>query len=51
MVIPGQELDQKLQQWNRAHHASATRTTSTGFAIWEFATKVTPAQIGLQTAF
>jgi 4-amino-4-deoxy-L-arabinose transferase-like glycosyltransferase len=50
VVIPGKTLDSQLQTWTRAHHATVTRTTESGFATWEFDTKVTPAQIGLNSA-
>jgi hypothetical protein len=51
VVMAGKDLDQHLQQWTKAHHVPASRTTATGYAIWELQAKATPAQIGLKTAF
>jgi len=51
VVFPGKALDQRLLAWTRTHHAGGTRITAGGYATWEFNTRITPTQIGLNSAF
>jgi len=51
VVFPGLGLDRKLLSWTAAHHVSARRTVPGAYAIWEFKTRVTPKQVGLDSAF
>lgn len=51
VVFRDNTLDREILAWTRIHHVRVTRTTATGYAIWEFNTKVTPTQIGLDGAF
>lgn len=51
VVFPGKGLDTSLRTWTAAHHVTARRTVPGSYAIWEFNTKVTPNEMGLDGAF
>ncbi len=51
VVFEGETLDRQLTAWTRQHHARFVRTTSTGYAVWELSTSVTPTRIGLTGGF
>ena len=51
VVFPGKGLDTSLRTWTAAHHVTARRTVPGSYAIWEFNTKVTPNEMGLDSAF
>jgi hypothetical protein len=51
VALPGFPLDQELRTWTAAHVVPVTRTTTTGYAVWEFDTRVAPTSMGLDSSF
>ena len=51
VVVPGATLDRELRAFTRSHDVAVRRTTVGGCATWEFDTRVTPAQMHLDSAF
>ena len=51
VVFAGNGLDKEITAWVAANRAAARRTIVGGWAVWEFATNVSPVTMGLDSAF
>jgi hypothetical protein len=51
LVFAGNVLDQQIATWVRENKVVARRTIVGGYAVWYFSIPVTPAMMGLDSAF